>query len=220
MRALLTHPLPLTHHLPASSEHGWGKSLDLRHLQLPSLPPLLSSPPFTSPPLCQTPRGIAFTTTMTSTGSSIQPTLVPHQVTQRPPRDRYEEVLEIIQFAYPVVLVFFFLVVFTARSILSADNRNPDTPNEPQLLGPGGKPLPRSSAQRASSRKNKANEDVPRSQKLLFQWISVFVCLTFVGNAAVAILHALVNRKEGYWCGKAYVVSACSQQYAHIRARV
>lgn len=112
-----------------------------------------------------------------------------------------------LHYAAPLVLLFFFLIVFTTRSIRSANNPNDNSAAEDHLTGPGGKPLPRSARQRASLRQSRAKDDVSRPQKLLFEWISVLAACTFLANATIVILHSLVNRKEGYWCGQAYVVS-------------
>lgn len=111
--------------------------------------------------------------------------------------------LSFTHYAYPVILLFFFLAVFTYHSVKTAEDPN-GSPDAEQLTGPGGKPLPKSAGVRR--RRNKAKEDIPRTQKLLFEWLSVLAALSFVGNAANVILHALVDRDEGYWCGQAYVV--------------
>lgn len=122
------------------------------------------------------------------------------------PTHRAGQWLDFFHYASPLVLLFVFLLVFTTRSIRTAGNSNANATDD-QLTGPGGKPLPRNAKQQASLRKTKAKDDITHTQKLLFEWISILTAITFIGNAAAVILHALVNRKEGYWCGQAYVVS-------------
>lgn len=117
-------------------------------------------------------------------------------------RSLAQHILVYLHYAAPIILLSFFLLAFTLRSILTANNTNPvaDTPSH--TLGPGGKPLPKKLPVR--------NKDIPfdftRSRKLLFDWLSVFTALTFVANATNVILHALVAQDEGWWCGKAAVV--------------
>jgi len=72
--------------------------------------------------------------------------------------------------------------------------------------GPGGKSLP--TRQSKSVDKDKGGDvDFSNSRKLLFNWLSVIVCATFVASAADIVVHALVKREEGWWCGQAPVVS-------------
>lgn len=43
-------------------------------------------------------------------------------------------------------------------------------------------------------------------RKLFFSWISVAAVLTFAGDATNAIVHALVDKKDNWWCGESVVV--------------
>ena len=108
--------------------------------------------------------------------------------------------IEPLEFAYPISLILFFLIAFCVHTI-GISNRN-DSAND-IAYGPGGKPLPGKRIKKSSVEV----EDFPKAQKLTFQWLSIFVCITFLGNAADVILHVLYARREGYWCGKAAVVS-------------
>jgi hypothetical protein len=114
-------------------------------------------------------------------------------------------ILLVLHYAYPIILLAFFLVVFTARSIRSASNASSILEPVTQS-GPGGKPLPNTDPTR-NAPKSKTKDDVTRSQKLLFEWVSVAVGLTFIGNSINVIVHALYSRKEEWWCGQAVVVS-------------
>lgn len=115
--------------------------------------------------------------------------------------------LRYTQIAYPIVLLLLYLVAFTVRSVLTA-SKEEDAVHEPEQLGPGGKPLP--------SRKNNGpkkqpkipqNLDFSRSRKLLFEWLSVAVIFSLGINIVVVIVHALLARKERWWCGEAPTVS-------------
>lgn len=114
--------------------------------------------------------------------------------------------LTVLHYAAPIVLLFFFLFVFTLRSILTADNANTvGPPASPSVeYGPGGKPLP---PKKSTPDKNLlASLDFSRNRKLLFNWLSVFTASTFLANAAVVLLRTLVQRKDNWWCGKPYTV--------------
>lgn len=128
--------------------------------------------------------------------------------TQRGPwvsNNTAQRLLTTIHFAYPVVLLVFFMAVFTIRSIVtSSSNKSGETTSEEQL-GPGGKPLPKKKAPLLNSNRNML--DFSRPRKLLFEWISLGVALTFVGNSITVIVHALYARSEEWWCGQAPVVS-------------
>ena len=108
-------------------------------------------------------------------------------------------------YASPIILLVFFLVAFTTHSILTASKEDVVQPDTGQT-GPGGKPLPRTSSPTAKAAQEKKALDFSPSRKLLFIWLSVGVVLTFLGNAVIVIVHALLNRKENWWCGQAVVV--------------
>ncbi|THX88130.1 hypothetical protein D6D05_01858 [Aureobasidium pullulans] len=114
-----------------------------------------------------------------------------------------QRLLSIIHFAYPIVLLVFFLTTFTIRSIVqSRSDDKKDAASEP-LLGPGGKPLPK---KKAPLQNDNAFLDFSRPRKLLFEWLALGATLTLVGNAITVIVHALYARKEEWWCGQATVV--------------
>lgn len=113
--------------------------------------------------------------------------------------------LTVLDYGTPIILLFFFLSVFTLRSILTADNANIlDSVSARVEYGPGGKPLPTTKS--TPDKKVLASLDFSRSRKLLFNWLSLFTACTFIANAAVVLLRTLIQRKEGWWCGKAYTV--------------
>lgn len=111
-------------------------------------------------------------------------------------------IVTVLQYAYPALLLFFFLAAFTARGILSSSNSNI---TKPTTTGPGGKPLPATDPTRNFVKKT-VRDDVTLTQKLVFNWLSVLAAATFVGNAALVIAHAVLYRHEQWWSGKQVVV--------------
>lgn len=115
---------------------------------------------------------------------------------------RAQGLLNYLQIAYPIALILIFITAFTVRSIVTARNDNDDTPQSTQL-GPGGKPLPKKS----QKNKSEANAvDFSRPRKLLFISLQAGVLLSFVGNIALVIFHALLEREQRWWCGQAPTV--------------
>ena len=115
-----------------------------------------------------------------------------------------QDLLVYIHFAYPPVLLTLFLVAFTVHSVATASEDTTITASTDQR-GPGGKPLPKNTGPSAHSKKKQIS-DFSRARKLLFDLLSAGVILTFVGNAVVVILHALIYRKDSWWCGQSVAV--------------
>jgi hypothetical protein len=108
------------------------------------------------------------------------------------------QILLYTHFAYPLVVLVFFLIAFTANSILTASAvTEPSNSN-----GPGGKPLP---ANKTTVELRENQREVSPLRKAVFNWLSIAVIATFVGNAANVIVHALTER--GWWCGESVAVS-------------
>lgn len=118
-------------------------------------------------------------------------------------------VLLYLHYANPIILLIFFLVAFTTHSILTSPNRSANGSSETQT-GPGGKPLPKTKPQAKDTKRNGSGHELPRSQRLLFQWLSFLATLTFAANAVDVIVHALYDRRDGWWCGQSVVVSSSS----------
>lgn len=116
-----------------------------------------------------------------------------------------QEVMVYTHYASPIILLVFFLLAFTAHSILTASKEDV-VQAETGQTGPGGKPLPRNSSPIAKAAREKAALDFSPSRKLIFTWLSAGVVLTFLGNAVTVIVHALLDRKDNWWCGQAVVV--------------
>lgn len=105
-----------------------------------------------------------------------------------------------LQVSYPIVLLVLFVAAFTARSIItSSNNDNDDKTKQVPQVGPGGKPLPSNKARKKSG--EDANIDFSAARKRLFAILTWGVILTFLGNIIIILVHALLERKEGWWCG-------------------
>ncbi|KAI9684166.1 MAG: hypothetical protein M1829_003436 [Trizodia sp. TS-e1964] len=126
--------------------------------------------------------------------------------------DTAESILNGVHYAYPIAILALFLTSFTLHSILTASSAT--TAVVPSARGPGGKPLPRTILPGARARRAKAQSDFTPLQRGVFNWLSVLLIGTFLGNAVSVILHALTRRP--WWCGQAtaiYLV-ACVFVYA------
>ncbi|KAI4251529.1 MAG: hypothetical protein LQ352_004799 [Teloschistes flavicans] len=116
-------------------------------------------------------------------------------------------ILLYIHSSSPIILVVFFLAAFTAHSIATA-SVDPRARDSKDQIGPGGKLLSPASPKRSSQ---KPTLDFSPARKLLFAWLSVGAIATFVANTVVVILHALIKRKDNWWCGQSvaiYVVAS------------
>ncbi|KAI9672327.1 MAG: hypothetical protein M1817_003349 [Caeruleum heppii] len=132
--------------------------------------------------------------------------LAPHQWSSTASR-----VLHFTHFAYPIILILFFLFIFTLRSILTASTDDAPDTAETQT-GPGGKPLPRKPNRSKESGTGTISDFSPL-QKALFNWLSVAILLTFVWNAVNIVAHALAERP--WWCGQAAVVYVVASFFAY-----
>ena len=119
-----------------------------------------------------------------------------------------------LHYATPLVLLVFFLVSFMSYSIITA---NPEkTTTAAPVTGPGGKPLPRN--KRRNSTLPKPRLDFSPAKKAFFKWVSVALILTFLANAVAVLLHVLVDRADGWWCGQHVVVSSLTMIAPHLQA--
>lgn len=114
-------------------------------------------------------------------------------------------VLEYTQFNYPWVILFIFLVAFASNSILTSESTTESI--TPTVTGPGGKPLPQSALKSKQEKEKRKLQDFSPVRKLLFIWLSALLLGTFIGNGVNIVIHALVERDQGWWCGEAAAVS-------------
>ncbi|OBT77059.1 hypothetical protein VF21_02943 [Pseudogymnoascus sp. 05NY08] len=119
-------------------------------------------------------------------------------------------ILHYVQYAYPLVLLVVFLTAFVAHSIISSPS-NQSVTSRSTLTGPGGKPLPPTSRPPSNGPPVPTNDGFGKTRSLLFCWLSVGLIGTFVGNIVNIVVHAVSERKEGWWCGEApaaYVIGS------------
>lgn len=115
----------------------------------------------------------------------------------------FSHVLSVLQYAYPLFMLLFFLAAFTTRSI--AASKSNTNIAKPTTTGPGGKPLPATDPTRNFVKKT-VHDDVTPTQKRIFEWVSLAAALTFFGNSVLVIAQALAKQNEHWWCGKPVVV--------------
>ena len=108
-----------------------------------------------------------------------------------------------LHYAYPIILIVFFLGFVTVRGITSSSYAHQSSVTQ---YGPGGKPLPPRHKPNSSSKDSSLL--LTRNQTFLFQWLAAAVCFTFLCDAANVVIHALYDRHEQWWCGQAMVVSS------------
>ena len=114
--------------------------------------------------------------------------------------------LNAVHFHSSWVLAAIFLLVFVANSILTADPTSETKP--PTITGPGGKPLPRSAVKyKEELQKWRKMKDFTRGRKMLFLYLHAGLLATFLLSGMNIIIHALVEKDQGWWCGEATAVS-------------
>ncbi|KAI9801886.1 MAG: hypothetical protein M1833_002200 [Piccolia ochrophora] len=111
--------------------------------------------------------------------------------------------LTVLHFAYPEIILFVFLAAFTTHSVLAASRNGTVAPSSGPK-GPGGKPLPSTPMPVAKERHEPGTLEFGSVSKAFFNWISVALIVTFLGNAINIVAHALKERP--WWCGQATVV--------------
>jgi hypothetical protein len=106
---------------------------------------------------------------------------------------------------YPAVLLVTLIVSAAAYSIYSS--KSEEELVEPTATGPGGKPLPATKRRKNARNQPVYEVHVGRWPRRLFQYVTAAVVLTFVADAAAAIVHAVDDRQEAWSCGEERVVS-------------
>ncbi|KAL2075784.1 hypothetical protein VTL71DRAFT_727 [Oculimacula yallundae] len=123
------------------------------------------------------------------------------------------ELLDILHFNYAWILFVVFLIAFIANTILTVEPSVAAT--GPVLLGPGGKPLPPSSARKIKEeleRKRKARE-FSHAKKWLFFYLSAALLATFLANGIEIVAHALTKSENGWWCGESMAIYVCASAF-------
>ncbi|PBP27904.1 heavy metal tolerance protein precursor [Diplocarpon rosae] len=123
------------------------------------------------------------------------------------------QLLDLVHFYSSSALFLVFIVAFVTNSVLSAEQATENL--GPVRLGPGGKPLPRSSARKSQEEleRKKKDKDFSRGRKWLFFYLSAALLATFVANAVNIIIHALSETEQGWWCGEATAIYICASAF-------
>ena len=114
-----------------------------------------------------------------------------------------QDLLAYLHFAYPVILLVYFLTAFMGHSVWTA--REESTSTAAAQKGPGGKLLPRD--KKAKPSKKDPTVEFSPAIKSLFNWVSIGVVFTFLADAVVISVHVLLKRESNWWCGKDVAVS-------------
>lgn len=113
--------------------------------------------------------------------------------------------LQYLRVSYPIVLLVVFFAVFIAHSAHIA--KDAGSSNDAVQYGPGGKPLPkRTRAMMMVSRKLPV-ELAKNKSKALFLSLTLCLLVTYIAEAAVHMLHAMIAKSQQWWPGQAVVVS-------------
>jgi hypothetical protein len=128
--------------------------------------------------------------------------------------DTAQGLLQYLRIISPIALLLAFVIAFIVSSISSARQLTPTTT---PACGPGGRPLPKRTRSTMAIMKNQQNVS-PRF-RIVFQWLSLAVLLTFLVDATVNVSHAIIDRSEHWWRGQATVVSKSRRTYMYCQIR-
>lgn len=91
---------------------------------------------------------------------------------------------------YNLVLLIVFVSTALGRSIHNA--RNEEIKPNPDVLGPGGKPLPVTKLKRRNPDEDSWGPQLSAGSKMACAWLTGLMCLTFVANLVVHVTHTLI----------------------------
>jgi len=121
------------------------------------------------------------------------------------------DLLTILNYAYPSLVLLVFLVASLAHSInLSKRGNREKKESTTAAATPSDGP---STNRRGRKRKNekkalpKVTPDFSSEQKRVFLGCNIAVVLTYLANASLVILRAWVDRDAAWWCDKQFVVN-------------
>ncbi|KAH8674097.1 hypothetical protein BX600DRAFT_225914 [Xylariales sp. PMI_506] len=134
------------------------------------------------------------------------------------PQERPVEVVRnILQYAYPAVLLFAFIIVGATDSIVKALRK--DDAVVSTIKGPGGKPLPVTKRKRASESQEEDESYSPAS-KSFFRCAMMAATFTFfcagVNIAARALCHRSASGDHGWWCGEPKTVFILGSAFLYL----
>lgn len=91
---------------------------------------------------------------------------------------------------YPLALLFVFVFTAVARSIYNA--RNEEVKPDPDVLGPGGKPLPVTKKKRRNTEADSWGPQLSAGCKIACEWLCGIMCLAFLSNLIVHLVHTFI----------------------------
>ena len=111
-------------------------------------------------------------------------------------------ILDRILVLYPPVLLSVFVFTAVARSVYNA--RKEEVKPDPDILGPGGKPLPVTKQKRRNNEADVWGAQLSAGCKTICEWLSGAMCLVFLANLLVHLVHTFkvwpgLRRKEDVW---------------------
>ncbi|CAL5870186.1 uncharacterized protein PFLUO_LOCUS4421 [Penicillium psychrofluorescens] len=112
------------------------------------------------------------------------------------------ELLPYLRTCYPLFLFVLFIVAFLANTMIAARNVHKTVS---QRMGPGGRPLPMRSRS-SNSNTYRQTQQFSKTVKRFFNWLSVGILVTWLADAVIFIVHALVARSEHWWQGQSVVI--------------
>ncbi|KAI9755781.1 MAG: hypothetical protein M4579_004144 [Chaenotheca gracillima] len=116
--------------------------------------------------------------------------------------------LVVLHFASPIIVFAVFLIAFTLHGILTSQPRDAATTSNGS--GQGGKDTPT----RAASRGPKfIPEEFSPVQKLCFNWLTVGLIFTFLANAVLVIVHAIIERP--WWTTQSKAIYVVASFFVH-----
>ncbi|KAG4434977.1 hypothetical protein IFR05_009531 [Cadophora sp. M221] len=123
------------------------------------------------------------------------------------------KLLDVLHFYYAWILFAVFLIAYVANSILTAEPSAETT--GPIRLGPGGKPLPPTSAQKNKEERDrkKRDKDFSQPKKWLFFHLSAALLVTFLANGINIVAHSLTKSENGWWCGEETAIYVCASAF-------
>ena len=117
------------------------------------------------------------------------------------------QILIYLHFTSPLFLLTLFLVAFTAYGIATASSNPEIQAGKAEHTSPRRDSLPRKTLPSTKRLRKEQAIDFSPTRKQLFAWLSVGIILTFLANATIVVLHAVIARKENWWCGESVVVN-------------
>ena len=115
------------------------------------------------------------------------------------------QALVYLHYSYPMILLLVFFASFMVYSIC-IESEEETLPDNSVPKGPGGKPLPKKKQPKRSLERSRY--EFSSTTRAVFDWLTVGVILTFLADAALICIHALVDRKDNWWCGKPVAVNS------------